>query len=105
MVYCAHMIAKRRESIWFLNGAGKFGYTGGYKGKFTRSELNSNILGVCTFVTTNKKKNDTSPVLRRGMPSAFHVINNSFPFYLSVELKTFYEEKRPTHKWETISCQ
>ena len=33
------MIAKRREGIWFLVGAGKFGYTEGYKSKFTRSEL------------------------------------------------------------------
>ena len=50
------MIAKLGLSIWFLIGAGKFGYTEGYKGKFTRSQLNSNICGVCTFVTTNKKK-------------------------------------------------
>ena len=67
------MIAKRREGIWFLVGAGKFGYTEGYKSKFTRSELLIQYpwgMHICDY---QQKKKRYQPGLRRGMPSAFHV--------------------------------
>ena len=73
------MIAKRRESIWFLLGQGNSDILKGIKvNSPDRSSLQYPWdMHICDY-PQKKKKNDTSPVLRRGMPSAFHVMNRSF---------------------------